>query len=116
MTRAAAAFRDDARAGHRRAALARQGRSARALRNRAAHAGSSDASPLTSCCFYTQEFAFVSLPDEFTTGSSIMPQKRNPDVFELIRGRSASAQACLSEALGYLRQTALGLPARLCSC
>ena len=50
--------------------------------------------------FYTQEFAFVSLPDEFTTGSSIMPQKRNPDVFELIRGRSASAQACLSEALG----------------
>jgi len=50
--------------------------------------------------FYTQEFAFVSLPDAFTTGSSIMPQKRNPDVFELIRGRSASAQACLSEALG----------------
>jgi argininosuccinate lyase len=50
--------------------------------------------------FYTQEFAFISLPDEFTTGSSIMPQKRNPDVFELIRGRSATAQACLSEALG----------------
>jgi argininosuccinate lyase len=49
--------------------------------------------------FYTQEFAFVALPDEFTTGSSIMPQKRNPDVFELIRGRSATAQACLSEAL-----------------
>jgi argininosuccinate lyase len=35
----------------------------------------------------------------FTTGSSIMPQKRNPDVFELIRGRSATAQACLTEAL-----------------
>jgi argininosuccinate lyase len=50
--------------------------------------------------FYTQEFAFVSLPDSFTTGSSIMPQKRNPDVFELLRGRSASAQACLQEALG----------------
>jgi len=50
--------------------------------------------------FYTQEFAFVALPDEFTTGSSIMPQKRNPDVFELIRGRSATAQACLTEALG----------------
>ncbi|HZF27448.1 MAG TPA: lyase family protein, partial [Steroidobacteraceae bacterium] len=49
--------------------------------------------------FYTQEFAFVALPDEFTTGSSIMPQKRNPDVFELIRGRSATAQACLLEAL-----------------
>jgi argininosuccinate lyase len=49
--------------------------------------------------FYTQEFAFVSLPDAFTTGSSIMPQKRNPDVFELIRGRSVTAQACLAEAL-----------------
>jgi argininosuccinate lyase len=49
--------------------------------------------------FYTQEFGFVALPGEFTTGSSIMPQKRNPDVFELIRGRSATAQACLSEAL-----------------
>ena len=36
--------------------------------------------------FYTQEFAFVELPEAFTTGSSIMPQKRNPDVFELIRG------------------------------
>jgi argininosuccinate lyase len=49
--------------------------------------------------FATQEFGFVRLPESFTTGSSIMPQKRNPDVFELIRGRSASAYACLSEAL-----------------
>jgi argininosuccinate lyase len=50
--------------------------------------------------FYTQEFAYVALPEAFTTGSSIMPQKRNPDVFELIRGRSATALACLVEALG----------------
>ena len=50
--------------------------------------------------FYTQEFAFVTLPDSFTTGSSIMPQKRNPDVFELVRGRSAAVQACLVEVLG----------------
>jgi len=50
--------------------------------------------------FYTQEFSFVELPDAFTTGSSIMPQKRNPDVFELIRGRSATAQACMLEVLG----------------
>jgi argininosuccinate lyase len=49
--------------------------------------------------FYTQEFSFVELPDAFTTGSSIMPQKRNPDVFELIRGRTASAQACLLEVM-----------------
>jgi argininosuccinate lyase len=49
--------------------------------------------------FYTQEFAFVALPESFTTGSSIMPQKRNPDVFEILRGRSATALACLTEAL-----------------
>ena len=50
--------------------------------------------------FCTQEFGFLELPEAFTTGSSIMPQKRNPDVFEIIRGRSASAQACLTEVLG----------------
>jgi len=50
--------------------------------------------------FSTAEFGFLTLPEAFTTGSSIMPQKRNPDVFELIRGRSATAQACLSEVLG----------------
>ena len=50
--------------------------------------------------FYTREFGFVELPDDFTTGSSIMPQKRNPDVFELVRGRTATAQACLAEVLG----------------
>jgi len=49
--------------------------------------------------FATAEFAFVSLPAAMTTGSSIMPQKRNPDVFELVRGRSATAQGCLLEAL-----------------
>ena len=49
--------------------------------------------------FYTQEFAFVDLHDAYTTGSSIMPQKRNPDVFELLRGRGASALGCLNEAL-----------------
>ena len=49
--------------------------------------------------FYTREFAYVALPDAVTTGSSIMPQKRNPDVFELVRGRSATALACLVEAI-----------------
>jgi argininosuccinate lyase len=49
--------------------------------------------------FATREFGFLRLPEAFTTGSSIMPQKRNPDVFELIRGRSATAQACLTETL-----------------
>ena len=58
--------------------------------------------------FYTQEFAFVELPAGFTTGSSIMPQKRNPDVFELIRGRSATAQACLVETLGITAKLTSG--------
>jgi len=49
--------------------------------------------------FYMDELSYVSLPAAMTTGSSIMPQKRNPDVFELVRGRTATAQACLAEAL-----------------
>ena len=58
--------------------------------------------------FYTQEFGFVSLPEEFTTGSSIMPQKRNPDVFELMRGRSAVALAALIEVLGITQKLSSG--------
>jgi argininosuccinate lyase len=58
--------------------------------------------------FYTQEFAYVSLPAAFTTGSSIMPQKRNPDVFELMRGRSAGAQAALNEVLGITQKLTSG--------
>jgi len=58
--------------------------------------------------YYTQEFAYVELPGEFTTGSSIMPQKRNPDVFELIRGRSATALGCLVEALGIFSRLPSG--------
>jgi argininosuccinate lyase len=49
--------------------------------------------------FYTQEFAYVSLAPDVTTGSSIMPQKRNPDVLELLRASAATAQACLDESL-----------------
>lgn len=58
--------------------------------------------------FYTQEFSFVELPDAFTTGSSIMPQKRNPDVFELIRGRTATAHACLLEVMGIVAKLPSG--------
>jgi argininosuccinate lyase len=50
--------------------------------------------------FYTREFGYIDIAPELTTGSSIMPQKRNPDVLELVRGRSATALACLVEALG----------------
>ena len=38
------------------------------------------------CLFVSQNFGFLHLPDAYTTGSSIMPQKKNPDVFELVRG------------------------------
>lgn len=55
--------------------------------------------------FYTQEFRFIALPDTMTTGSSIMPQKRNPDVLELVRGAVPTMQAALVEILG--------LPAKL---
>jgi argininosuccinate lyase len=49
--------------------------------------------------FYTQEFSYITLAADITTGSSIMPQKRNPDVLELLRASSATAQACLDESL-----------------
>lgn len=45
------------------------------------------------CLFMSQNFGFVSLPDELTTGSSIMPHKKNPDVFELLRGHCNRIQA-----------------------
>jgi argininosuccinate lyase len=49
--------------------------------------------------FNTAEFGFVEIPEEMTTGSSLMPQKHNPDLFELARGRSATSLAALVEAL-----------------
>jgi len=42
---------------------------------------------MDACLFMSQNFGFIKLPDEFTTGSSIMPHKKNPDVFELLRAR-----------------------------
>ena len=58
--------------------------------------------------FATHEFGFVELPAEFTTGSSIMPQKRNPDLFELVRGRSAVAQGALFEVLAIFAKLTSG--------
>ena len=46
-----------------------------------------------ACLFNSQNFGFVKLPKECTTGSSIMPHKKNPDVFELIRAKSNKLQA-----------------------
>lgn len=49
------------------------------------------------CLFINQNFGFIKFPDELTTGSSIMPHKKNPDVFELIRSRCNKIQALPNE-------------------
>lgn len=54
----------------------------------------------------TQEFGFIELPDEFCTGSSMMPQKKNPDVLELIRGKSGRLYGNLVSLLTTMK----GLP------
>jgi len=46
-----------------------------------------------ACLFNSQNFGFIKLPDQFTTGSSIMPHKKNPDVFELTRAKCNKIQA-----------------------
>ena len=51
------------------------------------------------CLYISQNFNFISFPDELTTGSSIMPHKKNPDVFELIRAKCNKIQALYSETL-----------------
>lgn len=49
------------------------------------------------CLYMNQNFDFITFPKEFTTGSSIMPHKKNPDVFELIRGKCNRIQALPNE-------------------
>ncbi len=56
--------------------------------------------------YSSQEFGLVRLPDSLTTGSSIMPQKKNPDIAELIRGKSARVTGNLNHLIGLLK----GLP------
>jgi len=67
------------------------------------------------CLFMSQNFNFVKLPDELTTGSSIMPHKKNPDVFELLRAHCNKIQALPTQMLtvtnnlpsGYFRDMQL---------
>jgi argininosuccinate lyase len=47
---------------------------------------------MDSCLFMSAEYRFINFPDEYITGSSIMPQKRNPDVFEIMRGKMNATQ------------------------
>ncbi|BDD04226.1 argininosuccinate lyase [Aureibacter tunicatorum] len=48
---------------------------------------------MDTCLYMSQNFGFLTFPDELTTGSSIMPHKKNPDVFELIRGKCNKIQS-----------------------
>ena len=67
------------------------------------------------CLYMSQNFGFVSFPDELTTGSSIMPHKKNPDVFEIMRGKCYRLQGVPNEIallvtnlpLGYHRELQL---------
>ena len=56
----------------------------------------------------SSEFRFVRVGESYATGSSIMPQKRNPDVFELVRGRTAQAQSSLLEVLAVVAKLPSG--------
>ena len=58
------------------------------------------------CLFINQNFSFISFPDELTTGSSIMPQKKNPDVPELVRGKTGRVFGHLQAMLTMIK----GLP------
>ena len=56
----------------------------------------------------TPEFGFVELPDELCTSSSIMPQKKNPDMIELVRGKASSVTGHLVNLLGTLKALPIG--------
>ena len=82
------------------------------------------------CLFMCQNFGFISFPDELTTGSSIMPHKKNPDVFEIMRGKCNRLQSVPNEIslltanlpLGYHRDLQLlkdiifPVTTEICSC
>ncbi len=80
------------------AAQMSRGKSERAAANAiAAVAATIGRMSMDLCLFMSQNFGFVSLPDNLTTGSSIMPHKKNPDVFELMRGRCNRLQSVPNE-------------------
>lgn len=80
------------------AAQMSRGKSERAAANAiAAVAATIGRMAMDVCLFMSQNFGFVSLPDNLTTGSSIMPHKKNPDVFEIMRGRCNRLQSVPNE-------------------
>lgn len=80
------------------AAQMSRGKSERAAANAmAAVAATVGRMAMDLCLFMSQNFGFVKLPDNLTTGSSIMPHKKNPDVFEIMRGKCNRLQALPNE-------------------
>ena len=80
------------------AAQMSRGKSERAAANAmAAVAATVGRMAMDLCLFMSQNFGFVKLPDNLTTGSSIMPHKKNPDVFEMMRGKCNRLQALPNE-------------------
>ena len=67
---------------------------------------------MDACIYLNQNFAFISFPVELTTGSSIMPHKKNPDVFELIRAHCNRIQALPNEISLMTRQSSFRLSPR----
>jgi argininosuccinate lyase len=61
-----------------------------------------------ACLFNSQNFSFVKLPKECTTGSSIMPHKKNPDVFELIRAKCNKLQALPQQVMLIMNNLPVG--------
>ena len=58
--------------------------------------------------FSTEEFGYIKLPDEISTGSSIMPHKKNPDVLELLRAKSAVVDSYLFQIMGIIKSLPSG--------
>jgi argininosuccinate lyase len=82
------------------AAQLSRGKSERSIANALGSLSNTLARFAMDICLYTsQNFGFISFPDSLTTGSSIMPHKKNPDVFELIRGKCNQIQALHTEML-----------------
>lgn len=80
------------------AAQMSRGKSEKALANAIAAVASTLNKLAADCCEYMcSNYGFISFPDELTTGSSIMPHKKNPDVWEIIRGKSNRLQSIPNE-------------------
>ena len=60
----------------------------------------------------TNEYQFIDIDDSYSTGSSIMPQKKNPDIAELVRGKTGRVYGSLISLLDYDEGTVLGLQQR----